>query len=1805
MKAWEYLSSWTTFNLSSNIQKRLYQFLLRKAIGQFVQNDLDNFDIDLKNGHVELRKLELNLEKLNDALDGMPLLLERGQVESIQISFPWSDLSCGEVYLKIQGVNIDLIPVKKNKSDLNIEESSILSPSLHFADDFLKTQIDDDELKESMNDLDSEPMEGLEVLTRMIDKILSRFKIDILDTNIRIIHDGSAGPLSSCEYEQNNKKYALELCIPQIRYFDETPEFETTDSGQMDNRHLQDSSILITPVVRETIKIITIKSPTLWMVSLPSYDNHNNQYGSSIFDSQSNAFLNHALENTQFFEAEQGNSMILDSLGSVDETNIPKESDNQPYRSLLLTTVDKDNWIRIKQLNNSSPIKQLDFFVTHARVTITPKQLTFLVDLLESMTATQNTFVPPQSSQPVEGSSFDENIFLDPSSQTQKKVKIQSSLIECLILAHDIQIEKDTQSFKTINHIRLSIDDFNTRLQQISKVNTDSLYSTLDMSISKMALDEWIVKPPEASSFGCYGTTNQKLFQTKYNMYSSVIEFNDSIKYDYNKNDTFPIYSNKHKRESHEKTQIVRIRIEKRQLKLHGQYTYESSYDEDIAIDIQAFKLKINPQIVDRLENYIYGFKNLKKPEKKGSEQLSVYEDLDRQTKKIDESKRIRLKMAFIRIVLSVPDMSQVCTRNEFNDRFHSDQLSLDIALLDGLWDNQSSTDTSLASDIFSMAAIKSKPTTISVTLDCINVFLKLYDDDMTRCWFTAKSTSGIQTDEIQQPNIEIIIRDSTSITNMDTSSNIIKSIFDSINNKEQSQSEEHLDIPIEAQSESILGFKKYALQNSMFQVNCHLPTSQVNLSKKQWNKIQILQNDLLLWQPHFLQHLPSFDQSYESTSSRRYSNTESSSSEKALYSSNLFTISAILSDSMWHLHDTYSYHIEFTEFQYFTVIKHMGQNENITILDIDDLSLDDVSSDKKKLIHKAISDKMNDKRNIPAISLVSRLSLFLESDFQHKDSSITLNQLCWEPSNSLETHFVDHIIHFQKMPEEIVFIDPVVQRTKVYVRLLDSYINYIPDHSSSRGALVLDGLEVLTCIMPNQPSTDITLSLGSANIYLIDDKTELTNLGQNFTKTPSIGSREYLEAIGFLSVLKLQNIHTNIKINLGYPKFDIVLSSMDIHLGTCADSFQTLINLITYIANEKKADDSQEQSQIPPYVIQSIPDIFASVDENSFNRAILPSILPPKGITSFNYVEEYFKKDSDPSHYANIPPEKPFRKHNIRKHDDIIHVLSEDIDQFQIVDNFYQTDKDNVKTDESIDTKALYIVQVKNIHFWWKLYDGYDWDYLRADMASIHHTNKRQQRTNEHAQSGFGDKIPGYSDRQQASTSKHTSRDPSMEIALRSLSIDLKLLPSNDPTSIYLDLRIKDVEIFDHIKTSKWNKFLGYMRSSKVPRENDACMVNVELIGVRPLPDHPDDQEHRLKVELLPIRLFIDQDALYFLIKYFTFDPHYLRSTIGSSSSIKPESEREKRAIFFQFVYIHQTVLKIDYKAKHVDFGKIKDGRFAELVNLVSLDGAQLELDRIKLTGLKGWDRLADKIGEEWIIHIKNTQLGSMVSGINHIRPVVNLSKGASDMVRIPLQQYKKDGRVIHGLSRGTQSFARATAIELIKLSSKVTSGTQVALEHADGFFASNSHSYGSLSSSYNQDDSHFVYTDIYGVDIDDDANVNHFKQTSTSTKNTKSNVKNRVREYTSLDYQNISQDIESTAKTIYVLSNDQTERSLYPDDTTASSSNSIKSTKTTSSSVIKPLIHLTSAFQTILTGLRNSIDPATRIQSEDVGLN
>jgi hypothetical protein len=49
----------------------------------------------------------------------------------------------------------------------------------------------------------------------------------------------------------------------------------------------------------------------------------------------------------------------------------------------------------------------------------------------------------------------------------------------------------------------------------------------------------------------------------------------------------------------------------------------------------------------------------------------------------------------------------------------------------------------------------------------------------------------------------------------------------------------------------------------------------------------------------------------------------------------------------------------------------------------------------------------------------------------------------------------------------------------------------------------------------------------------------------------------------------------------------------------------------------------------------------------------------------------------------------------------------------------------------------------------------------------------------------------------------------------------------------------------------------------------------------------------------------------------------------------------------------VDKIYIKLDYKAKHIDYSKLKKGNYMELMNFISLDGAELHLNSIKLTGV------------------------------------------------------------------------------------------------------------------------------------------------------------------------------------------------------------------------------------------------------------
>lgn len=85
------------------------------------------------------------------------------------------------------------------------------------------------------------------------------------------------------------------------------------------------------------------------------------------------------------------------------------------------------------------------------------------------------------------------------------------------------------------------------------------------------------------------------------------------------------------------------------------------------------------------------------------------------------------------------------------------------------------------------------------------------------------------------------------------------------------------------------------------------------------------------------------------------------------------------------------------------------------------------------------------------------------------------------------------------------------------------------------------------------------------------------------------------------------------------------------------------------------------------------------------------------------------------------------------------------------------------------------------------------------------------------------------------------------------------------------------------------------------------------------------------------------------------------------------------------------------------------------------------------------------------WSPDVKAHQLADVVGGIAPIRSVVNVGAGMANLVLLPMEQYRKDGRVVRGLQKGAQAFAKQTTLEAINVGAKLATGTQVILEQAE----------------------------------------------------------------------------------------------------------------------------------------------------------
>lgn len=423
-------------------------------------------------------------------------------------------------------------------------------------------------------------------------------------------------------------------------------------------------------------------------------------------------------------------------------------------------------------------------------------------------------------------------------------------------------------------------------------------------------------------------------------------------------------------------------------------------------------------------------------------------------------------------------------------------------------------------------------------------------------------------------------------------------------------------------------------------------------------------------------------------------------------------------------------------------------------------------------------------------------------------------------------------------------------------------------------------------------------------------------------------------------------------------------------------------------------------------------------------------------------------------------------------------------------------------KAPRKLVTRSPLRVSVRDVHLIWHLFDGYDWEHTRdvitQAVQDVEAKAIERQARGRHGvyeeeiedEETIGDLlfnsiyigIPANRDPQElaraineglhdnatetesvaattvtASTNRtarphaqkpkrlrlQRSRRHKITFELSGVDVDMMAFPPDyGETLSSIDVRVKNLDIFDHVPTSTWKKFATYDQDAG-EREMGTSMVHLELLNVKPLPEL-GASEMVLRVTLLPLRLHVDQDALDFITRFFEFKDE--KAPVHASPSDVP---------FVQRAEINDIPVKLDFKPKRVDYAGLRSGHTTEFMNFIVLEEARMVLRHVIIYGVSGFDRLGKTLNDIWMPDVRNNQLPGVIAGLAPVRSLVNIGSGFRDLVEIPLKEYQKDGRVFRSISKGAAAFARTTGTEIVKLGAKLAVGTQYALQGAEGLLA------------------------------------------------------------------------------------------------------------------------------------------------------
>ncbi|XP_077315666.1 autophagy-related protein 2 homolog A [Lithobates pipiens] len=401
--------------------------------------------------------------------------------------------------------------------------------------------------------------------------------------------------------------------------------------------------------------------------------------------------------------------------------------------------------------------------------------------------------------------------------------------------------------------------------------------------------------------------------------------------------------------------------------------------------------------------------------------------------------------------------------------------------------------------------------------------------------------------------------------------------------------------------------------------------------------------------------------------------------------------------------------------------------------------------------------------------------------------------------------------------------------------------------------------------------------------------------------------------------------------------------------------------------------------------------------------------------------------------------------------------------------------------------------IVLREISVVWHLYGGKDFGSSRPNSARAHSPRSRASMANARGSPSRSSVTNRPQNTWRTQGGSGRIHDILMEIQLTKVSFQhesylapstagIEKLHADEGAEVPLARQVfivQELEIRDRLASSHINKFLYLYTSEKMPRRAHSNMLTIKALHV-----HPEaglgGPECCLRMSLMPLRLNIDQDALFFLKDFFTSlasgiqpvvpmelgsdvmrsDSHCKQSASEYESGLENSmdsneedtssvSSASDQPIYFrEFRFTSEVPIWLDYQGKHVTTEQV--GTFAGiLIGLAQLNCSELKLKRLYCRhGLLGAEKVFSYALNEWLTDIRKNQLPGILGGVGPMHSVVQLFHGVRDLFWLPIEQYRKDGRIIRGLQRGAASFGTSTASAALELSNRLVQAIQATAE-------------------------------------------------------------------------------------------------------------------------------------------------------------